>query len=163
VQTTEPEHPIRAVIDTSTLVDGRRRRELQQQAALGRFIAIWSPWIVGELHRVLTWRWLDRTRDYGNANWRACSNASATMMKLLLPVFETIAPAPPYPDLWSARADPGGMPRLGGAGAPGARHVVSENTRDFPPRDEHGRHMWQGIEYVQGAEFLSILDHYGPM
>ena len=49
---------LRAVVDTSTLVSPRLRRALQQRAQLGTFEAVWSPWIVAELNRVLVWRWL---------------------------------------------------------------------------------------------------------
>ncbi len=47
---------IRAVIDTSSLVPSLLRKELQQLAASGAFTAIWSPWIIAELNRVLVWR-----------------------------------------------------------------------------------------------------------
>jgi PIN domain-containing protein len=154
----ESERRIRAVIDTSTLIDGEMRRELHTRAALGQFVAIWSPWIVGELHRVLTWRWLKRTGDFGDANWKTCGQASKTMMVLLLSVFETIAPPPPYPGAWPTLADPWDTPIWGAAVAAGAHYVVSENTRDFPPADEEGRHMWDGIEYVPGKSFLELVD-----
>ncbi|MGZ6322297.1 MAG: hypothetical protein ACXWQR_23690 [Ktedonobacterales bacterium] len=45
---------IRAVIDTSSLVSTRLRRELQTAAQVGIFTAYWSPWIIAELNRVLT-------------------------------------------------------------------------------------------------------------
>lgn len=84
---------IRAVIDTSSLVPTRMRRELQQAAQLGAFIAIWSPWIIAELNRVLVWRWIkDSTPsraagDLTDANERRCSEAAKLMMQWLLPTF----------------------------------------------------------------------------
>ncbi len=66
---------IRAVVDTSSLVPARLRRMLQQQAQLGTFEAIWSPWIVAELNRVLVWRWLKRTGyDVSAANQATCND-----------------------------------------------------------------------------------------
>jgi hypothetical protein len=130
---------------------------LWAQAASGRFVAIWSPWIIGELHRVLTWRWLRRTPDFGDANWRACGQAAKIMMELLLAVFQTIAPSPPYPDAWQELTDPWDKPVWGAAVAAGAQYVVSENTHDFPPVDDEGRHVWDGIEYMRGAAFLESL------
>ena len=55
---------IRAVIDTSSLVPPGMRRDLQESAQLGIFTAIWSPWSIAELTRVLTWRWLERDQDF---------------------------------------------------------------------------------------------------
>src|SRR5690242_18662678 len=49
---------IRAVIDTSALVTHGSRQRLQEAAEDQKFTAIWSPWIVAELNRVLTWRWI---------------------------------------------------------------------------------------------------------
>ena len=46
--------PVRAVVDTSSLVPARLRRDLQQAAELGAVTAIWSPWIIAELNRVLS-------------------------------------------------------------------------------------------------------------
>jgi len=45
---------IRAVLDTSVLVPVRLREDLQSLAQDGAFTALWSPWIISELHRVLT-------------------------------------------------------------------------------------------------------------
>jgi len=46
---------IRAVIDTNVLVPPRLRRDLQNAAEEGMFTALWSPWIIAELNRVLPW------------------------------------------------------------------------------------------------------------
>src|SRR5690242_19336865 len=52
--------PLRAVLDTSALVPSRMRRELQVAAQAGLYVGYWSPWIIAELNRVLTWRWIQR-------------------------------------------------------------------------------------------------------
>ncbi|MGH2391236.1 MAG: hypothetical protein ACRDIE_23830 [Chloroflexota bacterium] len=64
---------VRAVIDMSSLVKGDLRADLQQNARIGAFTAIWSPWITAELVRVLTWKWIERDLDVSTANWRRCS------------------------------------------------------------------------------------------
>ena len=38
-----------------------------------------------------------------------------------------------------------------------AQYVVSENRRDFPPRQPSGRHMHEGIEYLTGQDFLTLI------
>jgi hypothetical protein len=39
----------------------------------------------------------------------------------------------------------------------GAQYVVSNNRRDYPPRQEDGRHIYQGVEYLSGTDFLGQL------
>ena len=37
------------------------------------------------------------------------------------------------------------------------QYVVSENTHDYPPSQADGRHVYEGIEYLGGARFLSLI------
>lgn len=154
---------IRAVIDTSSLVPSRLRRDLQQAAQLGAFQAIWSPWIIAELNRVLVWRWIKdpptgRTHnDLSEANERRCGEAAKLMMEWLVASFELVNPRPPYPPAWERLADLWDHPIWAAAKASGAQCVVSENTHDYPPRQEDGRHVYDGIEYLTGDAFLARL------
>lgn len=164
---------LRAVLDTNVLVPPGLRRDLQNAAQDGAFTALWSPWIIAELNRVLTWKWVERTAlsgalsgptragatpcDLSTANWDRCSAAAAAMMEILVATFEVVAPRPPYPDAWESLADPRDVPIWAAAVDGGARYVVSDNRRDYPPRREDGRHIYQGIEYLSGREFLSRL------
>ncbi len=151
--------PPRAVLDTSVLVSVRLRIGLQEAADSGQFIAIWSPWIVGELYRVLTWRWLERTRNYSSANYAACGRSAKTMMSLLISTFETVAPVPPYPPAWSTLTDLDDYPIWAAARLGRADYVVSNNTHDFPPPDPDGRYRYGGIEYLTAQTFLDRLAH----
>lgn len=136
----------RAVIDTSSLVPAGLRRALQQTARGGGFVAIWSPWIVAELYRVLTWQWLKRNPDFSTANETACSRSAKAMMTLLIATFEIVSPVPPYPQAWGTLVDVDDLPVWAAAIMAGARYVVSENTHDYPPPDASGRHVYEGIE-----------------
>lgn len=153
----------RAVVDTSALVPPTLRRELQEAAALGAYTAIWSPWIIAELNRVLTWHWLTRPlagRPVGDgslANWRRCRTAANRMMALLLPTFELVHPLPPYPPAWPALTDVDDHPIWAAAVAGQATHVVSENRRHFPPPDAEGRRRHASVEYLTGRDFLDRL------
>lgn len=155
--------PIRAVVDTSSLVPARLRRDLQQAAQLGAFVAIWSPWIIAELNRVLVWRWITKpptgsmSGDLSRENQRRCSEAAKTMMQWLIPSFELVNPLPPYPPVWENLTDTWDHPIWAAAKIGGARYVISENTRDFPPRNADGRAIFEGVEYLQGAAFLTLL------
>jgi len=130
---------IRAVLDTSALFPAALREDLQSLAQAGLFVGIWSPWIIAELNRVLTWRWIRRADgDLSRANERDCSRAAKRMMEVLLATFEMVQPQPPYPPAWESLADVSDQPIWAAAKSGGARYVVSGNTRHFPPRDEAG-------------------------
>ena len=147
----------RPVIDTSSLVPPRQRRDLQESAQLGLFTALWSPWIVAELTRVLTWRWLERDGDFSRGNWDRCGAAAKEMMTFLLATFETVAPVPPYPVAWEGLRDAWDWPIWAAAKDGNAQYVVSENRRDFPPRQPDGHHRYEGIEYLTGHDFLALI------
>jgi hypothetical protein len=160
MSTQSSESAIRAVIDTSSLVVPHLRRELQQAAQLGTFTAIWSPWIIAELNRVLVWRWINHPMpggivgDLSRANERRCSDAAKRMMEYLLPSFRIVTPLPPYPPVWEQLHDQWdwAAAKLGDA-----QYVVSENRRDYPPKDEHGKHIYEHIEFLGGDAFLAML------
>jgi predicted nucleic acid-binding protein len=147
----------RAVLDTSVLVPAGLRRDLHEAARRQAFIAIWSPWIIGELYRVLTWRWLARTPDFSLANEAACSRSAKTMMALLIATFEIVAPVPPYPAAWPSLTDGDDHPIWAAALLSRAQYVVSENIRHFPPIGQNGRHSYQGVEYLTARTFFSRL------
>lgn len=147
----------RVVLDTSVLVPARLRAALHEAADGGQFIALWSPWIIGELYRVLTWQWLERTRDYSAANYADCGRSAKAMMALLIGTCETISPVPPYPPVWPTLTDPDDYPIWAAARLGRADYVVSNNTRDFPPPDPDGRPHYEGIEYLTGQAFLDRL------
>jgi hypothetical protein len=102
-------HPRRSRLPcshTSSLYAGRTRRQLQEVAATGLFTGLWSPWIIAELNRILTWRWITTRMpgDLSIAAERACADAANNMMAALLPTFEVVArarlthqPGPPCP------------------------------------------------------------------
>jgi hypothetical protein len=154
---------IRAVVDTSTLVPARLRRELQQAAQLGAFTAIWSPWIIAELNRVLVWRWIKdpppgrSSADLSHANEKRHSVAAKQMMQWLLPCFEVVTPLPPYPPPWETLPDVWDHPIWAAAKLGRAQYVISENTHHYPPHQADGHHVYEGIEYVGGAAFLALL------
>jgi len=149
--------PIRAVVDTSALV--AHRQDLQQLAQSGIFTAIWSPWIIAELNRVLTWHWLTRIRpgDVSPQSYARCSQAAKTMMDVLFATFTLVHPEPPYPRAWEGLTDPWDEPIWAAAKLGGAQYVISQNTRDFPPADAEGRHAHEGIEYLTAERFMALL------
>jgi predicted nucleic acid-binding protein len=149
---------IRAVIDTSSLFAARHRRALEQAARTGRIVAIWSPWIIAELNRVLVWRWIELSGDdLSSENQRRCSDSADAMMRVMLPTFELVAPLPPYPPAWEGLRDASDEPIWAAAKLGNADYVVSENRRDYPPPGPDGRHTHDGIEYLPADAFLALL------
>lgn len=149
---------VRAVVDTSSLVQSALRRELQEAAAFETFVPLWSPWIVAELNRVLTWRWIKdppphiTRNDLSNANEKRCADMAKRMMELLIPVFEVVTPRPPYPPAWATLTDRWDEPIWAAAKVGNAQYVVSENTHHYPPRGPDGRHRHEGIELYAGSD-----------
>lgn len=145
---------VRAVLDTSSLVPPRLRRDLQEAAQLEMYVGIWSPWIIAELNRVLVWRWIERK---GVQSERECSRQAKAMMDILLPSFELVPALPPYPPAWESLSDRWDHPIWAAAKEGTAQYVISENTRDFPPCNSDGRHIHEEIEYIRGYAFLERL------
>ena len=151
--------PLRTVVDTSVLFSPQLRADLQGLAFQGAFVAIWSPWVIAGLDRVLVWQWItERTHgDISPANKRACSQAAKRMMTLLLSAFDVVNPRPPYPLAWDTLKDPDDHPVWAAAVESRASYVVSDNTNDYPPRQPNGHCIYEGIEYISGIDFLNML------
>jgi hypothetical protein len=123
--------------------------------------------LIAELNRVVTWKWLERTAtpsaernvmcDLSPANWDCCSMVAAAMMEIPLAIFELVNPRPPYPETWDTLADVPDVPIWAAAVEGRAQYIVANNRRDYPPRQEDGRHIYQGVEYLSGADVLGQL------
>jgi len=149
---------IRAVLDTSVLVPRRSREALQIAAQDGLYTALWSPWIIAEVNRVLVWRWIDRTgSDLSSANQKSCSRAAKAMMRILVPTFELVDARPPESTAWESLEDADDVPIWTTALMGGATHVVSSNTRHYPPAQADGAHVYQGVTYIRSNDFLAML------
>lgn len=125
----------------------------------GRFVGVWSEWIVGELWRGLAWQWAE-DRGLSDEDRREMASSANRLMRLLAPRLTLISyigdeDTPP----WTQLRDPNDEPIWSTAVAAHASYVVSENVRDFPPntasRGEPARHSYFGIEYLRPADFLS--------
>jgi putative PIN family toxin of toxin-antitoxin system len=121
----------RCIVDTSTLYGPTNRRAIVAAANEHRIEAYWSPPIIGELYRVLTVRWIQRS----GADFMSLAKLSASskrMMTILTDVFGIVNPKPPYV-AWDGPRDPDDNHLYCAATACSADFVVSENTTDFPP------------------------------
>ncbi len=132
------------------------RQTLQSAAVAGLFVPIWSPWIIGELYRVLTWQWVEKF-GLSKAEQRRCFNAANRMMILLGNYWELVNIPQPWPTAWPELQDPNDQPIWATAVTGQAQYVVSDNTSDFPPQDAQGKHIWQDIEYIPPATFFTDI------
>lgn len=145
-----------AVLDSSSLVPEWSRFVLQRLATSPRerYTPVWSEWIIAEIWRVLTWRWLARAGHTDDAEWRSLARAANTMLRFLLPVM-TLVSLRETPDVphWPTLRDEDDTPIWATAVVAGAQYVVSQNVVDFPPL-VNGWHSYGGIEYLTPIEFV---------
>ena len=146
-----------AVLDASALVGAKNRIALQIAMNRRQFIGVWSPWIIEEMARTLTWHWA-RQRGMSVEAKHALSVSAKLMMDILTDTFIAVDPKPPHPPTWPELRDAGDWPLWATAKLADAQYVVSENTRDFPPRDAMGQNAWEGITYLTTADFLAQIE-----
>lgn len=120
---------------------------------MGLFVPVWSPWIIGELYRVLTWDWA-KENGVSNIQRHRCSESADKMMAHLEPYWTLTSSAQPWPATWPELHDQWDIPILATAITGHARYVVSDNTEDFPPANADGHHVFRDIEYVPSRVFL---------
>lgn len=150
----------RAVLDTSALWGRGPRSELIRALDAGRFEGLWSEWILGELYYGLAWDWA-ANKGTDDTQRRAMSSSAHAMLRLLIPRLELVtirhAAVEPWPSLRDQEDEPVWATAVLGR----ATHVVSMNTRDFPPNTaapgEPPRHVWDGIEYLEPQAFLAMV------
>ena len=145
-----------AVIDTSVLVSNSNREHLVTAAYENLYQPIWSPWIIAELNRVMTWNWV---KHKGLKEREQCSRRYKDMMSLLTAAFQCVDPKPPWEQAWPELTDVDDLPIWSTAKFVGAHYIVSANTGDFPPQDDSGKHVWEGIEYILVSEFLTRIGY----
>jgi hypothetical protein len=145
-----------AVLDTSVLYGNASRRALVDAIRQGRFDGVWSPHVIGELYRVLTIRWL-RKHGFEAASLAELSRASKDMMDVLLAALRLVDTGPAADESFAVLDDADDYHLLRAARLAGASFVVSANTRDFPPKDARGRHVFEDIEFIECAPFLASI------
>ena len=108
----------------------------------------WSEWIIGETWRHLTQQWIERHGvgpPPGERRLRAVANEMMRFLVAVMRLYSLRGYAGPDP--WPELTDLDDAPIWQTAVAAGARYVVSNNTRHFPPLVD-GRHVYRGVQYV---------------
>src|SRR5262249_50731987 len=106
-------------------------------ARTGYVVPIWSPLIISEVNRLLTWLWLKRhAGDQTARAWAACSAASKRWFEIMTAVFRVVDDCPPPEETWSSPRDMWDVPIWSAARRSGAHVIVTANLQDGPPADE---------------------------
>jgi len=137
-------------VTANVLIPHRTRQALETYARLGFYEGYWSPWIVEEMARGVTWRWM-RTNSASQQSQDELSRRATVAMRHLEPTL-------PHPAVWPALQDAGDHPVWAAAVLAGADYVVSDNTRDFPPRDASGVTRYGGIAYLTASAFIQGME-----
>jgi len=120
---------------------------------------IWSPLIISELNRLLTWFWLERHGgDFSDRAWRQYSEEAKRLLARLTAVFHVFEDRPPAPSLWDQPSDVWDVPIWTAAKRAQADFVVTANLSDGPPADTDGNREYEGIAFIHPDEFLGFLN-----
>lgn len=136
-------------------------RALIQGTRNGYVELLWSPLIIAEANRLLTWLWLQRHGgDLSQASWRRCSEDAKRMFTHLTAAFHVVDDRPPAPELWTTPADEWDVPIWTAALRADADVIVSANLDDGPPPDERDVREFGGIDFMHPEYFLEVLDYF---
>jgi hypothetical protein len=149
--------PLRAVIDTCVFPRSERWvKPLLSLAEAGYVQPLWSPAIIAETGRLLTWLWVKRNGwELSDARWHDLSEVSHRWFAYLTPYFRVVEDWPPAATLWmTPPPDEWDVPLWTAATVGHARFVVTENLRDGPPPNSEGVRLYQGVVYTHPDRFL---------
>jgi hypothetical protein len=134
-------------------------KPLVDAARSGIVELVWSPIIIAETNRLLTWRWVQRHGgDLSSQSWRACAADAKRFFQEVHPAFTVVDDRPPNELLWANEArDEWDIPLWNAAVRSRADFVVTENLVDGPPPAADGVRRYDGIVFIHPNEFLEQL------
>lgn len=152
--------PFRIVVDACVFPQTKRWIiPILDAAKAGYVTPYWSPLIIAESNRVLTWLWLKRHgREFTDRSWRECSADFKKMFAHLTEVFQVIDDRPPAPQTWDRPSDPWDIPIWTAAKRCEATFVITDNLADAPPENVDGLQVFDGVYFVHPDEFLLIIE-----
>jgi hypothetical protein len=151
--------PLIAVVDSCVFPRRVWLDPIVRGARSGAIVPIWSPLIISELNRLLTWTWLQRHQgELTTATWQACSADAKRWFTIMTAVFRVVDDCPPQEDAWDSPRDPWDVPIWSAAKRSGARIIVTANLRDGPPPDERGRQIFEGVVWCHPEVFARLID-----
>lgn len=154
-----PVQPLIAVIDTCVFPRKKWLDSIRDAAQAGYLVPVWSPLIIAEVTRLLTWQWLHRHRgEQTPSTWARCSADAKAWFTLMTAVFRVAEDAPPLEDAWESPRDEWDLPLLSAAKRYGASFIVTENLQDGPPEDHRRLRIFDGILWCHPDLFLNMVN-----
>ncbi len=124
----------------------------------GQVVLIWSPCIIAEAVRYLTWRCLIGADPTPDVAWRTCSQLARRWFDIMTAAFHAVDDRPPSEEPWpSGPRDQRDVPIWSAAVRGGAHFVVTENLRHGPPPNDRGIREYDGIVYIHPDDFIASL------
>ena len=152
--------PLRAVVDSCIFPHVQAwLKPILEDARLGYVLPLWSPLILAESNRTLTWLWLTRHGgDLSAESRRRCSEAAKQMFTHLTTAFRIVEDCPPLDLLWSRHpADDWDAPIWTAAIRSRAHFIVSENLEHGPPETGELR-TYGGVYLIHPSDFIQFID-----
>lgn len=154
--------PIRVVIDSCVFpCTAQWLVPLTDAASSGYLELYWSPLIIAESNRILTWLWLKRHGgDFSSKSWEDCSKSAKQMFSRLTRVFRVIDDCPSHGELWQNPRDEWDVPIWTAAIRCEAALVVTENLVDGPPANSEGLRKHESVAFIYPENLLALLGNF---
>ena len=148
--------PLLAVVDTNVFPRRAWMDPIIKAVTGGTLVAIWSPLIISEVNRLLTWLWIRRHGgDLSESSRRRCSVDFKKWYESLAVHFRVIEDRPPLEAMWTNEPrDPSDAPiwtaavRLHRLYPASCVLVITDNLKDGPPPDSRGLQLHENVLYI---------------
>jgi hypothetical protein len=153
------------VVDSNVFARRRWMEPLIDAANTGQIVLVWSPCIIAEAARLLTWIWLKKrgADPSSDAAWSECSELAHRWFDVMTAVFRVVDDRPPSEEAWpGGPRDERDVPIWTAAVRVRADFVVTENLRDGPPPDDRGVREHDGIVYISPGDLVRMLREVRP-
>ena len=157
---TWPEGPLRTLVDANVFARRDWMQAVRRAAEVGWIEPLWSPAIIAEVVRVLTWLWIGRNGgDVSDWARRAHPREAHQWFASMTALFRVVEDRPPLESSWSdVPRDPHDAPIRTAAVRANVARGGTDNPRDGPPLGPDGIRSWQGIVYIAPDEFIAFID-----
>jgi hypothetical protein len=157
--------PLVSVIDANVFGRTAWIKSLIDAVQDGVLIAVWSPLIICEVNKLLTWLWLERHGgDLSESAWRQCSADFRRWYSNVAEHLHVVSDRPPLEQMWTDNLrDPWDAP-IWTAAVRAARtfnsarvFVITENLKDGPPPNQNGIRFHANVLYVHPEQAISMI------
>jgi hypothetical protein len=157
--------PLVAVVDANIFLKADWMKTILDAVQDGVLIAVWSPLIISEVNRLLTWHWLRKNgADVGEPARRRCSADFKKWYAKVAVHFHVVEDRPPLERMWTdAPRDPWDQP-IWTAAVRTRMHlhtarimVITENLKDGPPPNQDGMQLHDDVLYIHPKQAVRVI------